>query len=466
MSNNNTSKPIHSISGLESRTKLLIRNGKSYQQIVNSLTPLCGKDVPEKLIPQIVQDVVDDYPNYHLIQKIMRSKLVDDINSTDKLFYVVDYEKKDIITIASDKLNGLFSKTFSFSDNVYTAVQKYRPDNPVILFKNNPEDPWIFNKYIPPSWLVDSFFSKNKVEVPKVDKIPELYKKFLMHLLDNDVNSYEYVLDWLANAVQSKNYCMLCTIGARGIGKGVLGEIMCKIVGESNYHYTGNKLLKTNFNSQVQGKKIVYIDEISVTTTQEEDALKVLINDSIEIEQKGVDARYVKNYANIYISSNNLDSIKISGDNRRFSVVNLTNSKLLNVMSSDDINKLVNDENMINDFARFLYHRSVEKDKMLKVFESERTQEVRIGSLKDWEYYVVFDYALKNSGKSIRSLDVIEHIKDEKGLLRSLSVRKLNELADKFPEYMKKVQRKDIDKDSGKEIRWYEIIFLERKKDN
>ena len=452
-----TNSRISSISGLQMRVKRLVKTGMSKEKIITFVTPLCNTgDVPNDIIEEVVQDVIDDYPNYELIQKVMRSRLVEDIKAEKKMFYLVDYDHQDISHIAQDRLKSIFHRSFSFGDRVYTAVLDYYPHNHRLLIKQE-KGPWVFNSYNPPFWLKDVFFSKGTKEVEIEKNIPKPYEKFLMHLLDNDVESYEYVLDWLATAITSRNYCMLCTIGARGIGKGVLGEVMKEVVGVSNFHGTDNRIMTTNFNSQIENKKIVYIDEISVSNSREEDVLKTLINDYIEIEQKGIDAKYAKNHASIYISSNNLESLKLAGDNRRFSIVNLTDDKLINVMSKDEISNLVNDKDLISKFSRYLYHREVDDNKMLKVFTSSRTEEVRFGSLKDWEHYLIFVYGFERIGQTILCSDIVDHIKNEQGLLSNLSQLTVRKLAERFPEFMKVTRPASKEDPSG---RVYKITFL------
>ena len=174
--------------------------------------------------------------------------------------------------------------------------------------------------------MVDEYGQYKEVE--RVDKMPELFHRFFIHLSNGKESEYDYIIKWLANAIQDRNFCVLAAIGAPGIGKGVLGNIMLGLVGLSNFTKTDNKLISKDFNAQIRNKRLVFCDEINIKKTNHMNKFKDLVNDKIEIEGKGKDAKLDDNYASIYVASNNLDSLYIPENDRRFSVVELTNNRL------------------------------------------------------------------------------------------------------------------------------------------
>ena len=431
-----TEEKIDSLIGVQNLAEEYITYGYSCDKIIqlikSKMKEECG--INYEVLTEIVTDTCNDYPDYALIQKIMRSKLVADVESDRKLVYIVDTECKSISTISFQVLNSLFNKKINFKGKLYNAKLDYRPDIYDILSRDK-DGLWVFNTYNPPFWLTDHFFSGGDISVPKVSKLPEVYDKFFRHLFDDHEKSYNYVIDWLTNAVRSRNYCILCTIGARGIGKGILGNIMEALFGEENYKLTGNRVLSSNFNAQLKNRKLVYLDEITVGDTKEEDALKLLVNDSLEIEQKGIDAKVFKNFASIYLSSNNLDSIKLSGDQRRFSIVDLTTKRLLEVMSIEEIKSLTHEDN-IRDLAYYLFHREYDEREMLRVFVSERTQRVREHSLNTWQEWLLFEYAPDNLGKQIKLSEITEVIENHFGARNRPGRPALIKLEERFPEHM------------------------------
>lgn len=310
---------------------------------------------------------------------------------------------------------GLLAQEIKRIGKVYQVPEKvgefiYKPEHKHVSWDD--VFGFYFNSYKPPSWMKSYFYTNGKNTIKGRD-IPEIYHNFFMHLTDKDIESYNYLVDWLANAVQDRNYCILTTIGAQGIGKGVLGEIMRQLFGPSNFYSGTDRMLKTNFNAQMAEKKLVYIDEVTIKNKEHEDRVKGVVNDYIEIEKKGIDAREIKNYASFYISSNNLDAIRISKNDRRFSIINLTDKKLNSVLKPEEIKELVDVKNT-DKLGRFLWNYKIERD-MTKVFISKRTEEVRESSLKEWEEYFIGEFAAENSGKALKQTDVSDIITEKYG---------------------------------------------------
>ena len=163
------------------------------------------KSINHSALADLCEQVVNDYPNYDLMQSIMRSKLIVNRNEKLDLYYILDPMMQDVDTINSNLLKGMFNNGVDFGSRTYTAEFQYTPNVYDRLFKVNGK--WCFNTYLPPKWLEDKFY--RDVEFDKLQNIPELYKKYLMHLTDGDVDSYEYILDWLSNMLKDRNYCIL-----------------------------------------------------------------------------------------------------------------------------------------------------------------------------------------------------------------------------------------------------------------
>ena len=159
---------------------------------------------------------------------------------------------------------------------------------------------------------------------------------------------------------------------------------MEKVFGFDNYHEGKDQVFKKNFNSQLGFKKLFYCDEVTIKNKEQEDAIKVVVNDNIEIERKFKDVERIRNHVNLYISSNNLDAIRITADDRRFSIVNLTDKKLIEIMSDEEIKALFDDDN-VDKLCQYLYYRDIDVDGMRKVFLTERTEQVREAVLSEWQ---------------------------------------------------------------------------------
>ena len=178
-----------------------------------------------------------------------------------------------------------------------------------------------FNLYQPPS----HFFNQDNLS----PIIGETIKDFLKHLFDGSEKDVEYCLDWLANAIRNRNICFLTLAGEQGIGKGVLCDLIQSVFGESNYIGGRQKDLAGSFNSHLASKQVINFNEIDLSDQQNMDTLKLFSEGRLQVEGKGRDAIWQENHCNCIISTNRLEKLKIDSQDRRFSVLKLTELNLL-----------------------------------------------------------------------------------------------------------------------------------------
>ena len=383
-------------------------------------------------VDNLMTDSFNLSPSYFLRQKVEQCQIIQDI-SGDDMCYLLDPNTKDVVRVKESKLTRLCEDKHEKSrllSQIYPAQFTYNPFEATRLYRENLD--WFYNTYQPPTWYENVFYSKGNIEVSKREELPLLYKQFFLHLVKDHEDSYLYVLSWLSNAMKYRNYCVLTAIGNQGIGKGVLGEIMRLLIGEKNFHTSDTRLITKDFNKQFKNKRIVFCDEIQILKIEHVNKFKALINDMIEIEGKGENAVEVKNYASIYIASNNFDSIRLTDDDRRFSIIELTDQKLIHYMSTEQISSLIEPKN-IKELAEYLWHLIIDQDIMKTPFKSSRTEEVRLAGLKDWEEWLFDDYAIDNAGKTVELKNVSEAVESEFGAKFKPSRRALKKLQEVYP---------------------------------
>ena len=145
----------------------------------------------------------------------------------------------------------------------------------------------------------------------------------------------EYVLNWLAHVVQRperKTEVCILLYGSQGCGKSTIGEyILRKIIGFDKMHVTSktDKIFGRFVNTQ--GKLLAVLNEASGKDTFNIcDVLKDAITCSMtEQEKKGIDAVSVIDYTNYIFTTNNINSVKIPEDDRRFMPIEI-NEELKN----------------------------------------------------------------------------------------------------------------------------------------
>lgn len=426
-----------------------IRFGKSKEQIIKELSDLTDNI---NILTEVVESVIDEYPSYSFIQRFMRSQFIADQESDDLL--IADPVSRRVEPVVEKRLKDVLAKEFDYKSKITVCRFTYNPFKMSQVYSDE-HDTKFFNQYVPPAWQADYFYSQGKVQVEK-SELPELYKEYLMHLVDNDEPSYNYILDWCANTVQDRNYCMLVTIGEEGIGKGLLGDVMEQVLGPSNYNRVKTDFLSKSFNSELKNKRMVYLDEISLKNDADEEKLKSFINDQISVEQKHKDAKTVTNYASFYLSSNSLGAIKINEGDRRYSIVNLTETKLTKKWSKQKISTLLNKENT-ELFAKYLYYRKYDKDKMMQVFRSAHRDVIKAASLHPWQDWLLDDYAVDNAGKEISVKTVGEAVVSEFTRVKPGRTA-LQELAKRYPDKLKVWKKQE----ENKQI--WTVLFIKQEK--
>ena len=406
----------------------LVRSGFDKEQISSRLKHQFP-ETKENVIDKIVNEKNDS--EFRLAQKIMRSNLFTNMREKGQLIFMDDPFHPEIKQIEKAQLRNVLDKD-AMKDLVIRPCEfVYDPFKRERVYEGDDLISY-FNNYEPPTWMVDEYGQYKEVE--RVDKMPELFHRFFIHLSNGKESEYNYMVKWLANSIQDRNFCVLTAIGAPGIGKGVLGNIMLGLVGLSNFTKTDNKLISKDFNAQIRNKRLVFCDEINIKKTNHMNKFKDLVNDKIEIEGKGKDAKLDDNHASIYIASNNLDSLYIPENDRRFSVVELTNNRLDSKFTVKEIEQLCDLKN-IEEFAKYLYHYEVDQAEMLKVHRSQRLEDIKLSTLSDAQEWFLEDYAVEKKGQII-DLSIVQDAFREKEF-KALSRSELTRLQERFSSVFK-----------------------------
>lgn len=300
----------------------------------------------------------------------------------------------------------------------------YRPDITKIVFNNPDTDRITLNSYIPPKHLETAYWdnktkehNKRLLNTKDWNEIPDCYLELFSFIFDNDFNSITYFMDWLSKAVDARNgrnLTALVLISTPGVGKGVLFEhVIRPLFGQDNTGIiSGENAFVNQFNGTFADKQVVLLDEANLTEEGAMNRFKTLVNDSLEVEKKGKEKYNTKNWLNLIIASNNLNSIFIEEGDRRFSVVNTNTSKMLGDMFVD-IPRLISelsDEKNISLLYSYLIQHQPARD-MNRPFKSEKLDEIKDAGLKEWERFTM-NY-INEALASKRAIITLKELKDE-----------------------------------------------------
>lgn len=142
-------------------------------------------------------------------------------------------------------------------------------------------------------------------------------------LCNNNAAHYEWVLDWMADALQdpeNRPGTAIVLQGDKGLGKGQFAEHFGALFGKHYMQIASSKHLLGNFNAHLADKLLVFMDEaLWGGDKASEGVLQTLITEHrMVLERKGVDATEGRNYCRIIIASNHSWVIPTGGNERRY----------------------------------------------------------------------------------------------------------------------------------------------------
>lgn len=426
------SKSIPSFIAIKHDVDKLVPMGLSeleiFEKFKRSLEDLSPTDLTT--LKSYVAQAIEEHGSYHEVQAYMSGTLLAAHDHKDGYFLLNKHEHTKRF-VKKSVLKDILSPKLDIKSRIIPCYFDYRPEVNKELFTEDGKT--LYNSYEPPFWFKKSFY--DGVKMVSLKTPPDIYTRLLTHLLDGDKPSIDYVTKWLATSLQSRNRCYLTTIGNQGIGKGVLGAVMKALHGADNFsEILFSDIQEKKFNSIFVNKRLIYLDEISIKTKKQEDLVKMFANDNMEAEYKGVDSKMVRNYASIYTSSNNIDSLRLSADDRRFSIVQMTSVPLRNVFSQEDFAALMEPKNL-ELYAAYLMGLKVSEMEMLHPFISSRTQMVREASITDLEDYIINQYAKENAGSEMDLGDFQNHLSEKFGAKYKPNAGYLSALAQRMPGY-------------------------------
>lgn len=173
-------------------------------------------------------------------------------------------------------------------------------------------------------------------EFPVTDEDVEPFITYVREVLSSgDPDTYEWIMDWLANLFQqpSKKYgtCLVLT-GKPGTGKSFLHQcVIGPILGESLYVPNYDiPTITSNFNIMYAGKLLIGCDEATSHRQRHQfEKMKTLITDiKMRVEPKGKDAFHIENLTRYILTSNHdVEAIHLpdGAADRRYTILRVSN---------------------------------------------------------------------------------------------------------------------------------------------
>ena len=288
------------------------------------------------------------------------------------------------------------------------ALFEYSPYTFEKLFSDDKDD--FFNTFKPPS----HFFNFEEAS----DKWPAI-NDFFNHLFI-DRKDLDYVYDWLSRSLYKKNNVFLLFPAAKGIGKNFFAERILRLLyGTANYSSNRNEDIKSKFNSRIANNQLSMVDEFTMENDKDEDAIKVFTNEIMTVEEKFQARETKKITCNILLFTNRLDALRLGENQRRFSIIQLTdlkldfNKPLMHKYSSvDGLGKAI--EADIPAFYKFLRNREISRNMNLPYIDKVLQARIHLESERGWEGLVRDQIEDLQIGDSITIEDVQQTLEDQR----------------------------------------------------
>ncbi|KAL0043400.1 hypothetical protein WJX79_003619 [Trebouxia sp. C0005] len=169
---------------------------------------------------------------------------------------------------------------------------------------------------------------KDKPVKEELEQIQPLLDHIKGSLCVGEEEDYAVFMGWIAHVAKYPNKkigWMPIFIGDQGTGKGIiLGNLLIKIFDKLGIHCTNFGSVTQKFNSDLEFKSFVFIDEgLFVGKKDEAELMKTLITEpSYRSEKKFCEPLNIKSYHNFVGASNSHKAVAITSDDTRYWIKN------------------------------------------------------------------------------------------------------------------------------------------------
>ena len=215
----------------------------------------------------------------------------------------------------------------------------------------------------------------------------------LVHHLckDSGEDAEECLLNWLAHMFQcpsEKPSFAVLIYGVQGSGKGTLYRTLHAMLGHLAIQLNGSWNLTGRFNAVLEGRLLVYADEVDLGTKGVAGRLKAIITEpNLAIERKNVDVELMTNYTRLLFACNTEDSpLFAESTERRYLVIETPEETLPPEFFSSYAKWLKSSAGcllhylMNRPLTQFSAHRPVQSDALRRA----KVASIEVGTVLDW----------------------------------------------------------------------------------
>jgi len=249
------------------------------------------------------------------------------------------------------------------------------------------------------------------------------FKRHVSILSGHDDKSSNYLIKWLADMIQNpgSKKCSIAPIflSKQGAGKNIFFNMFSEMIGEDLYYETSNPI-EDLFGTYAEGfynRLLIDIDESNFKTTSSihERLKNAVCSERLNVNMKFSRPIKTRNFVRIFFTTNNLVSTKISEDDRRHVIFEVSNEMCGNKDYFTDFVSYMKDRS--NQKAVMEYLRSIDLSGVNWIEDRpissayKQSQMCTNCTVLQYLEYLVFDYGIKD-GYSIKGSELFQGYMD------------------------------------------------------
>ena len=207
-----------------------------------------------------------------------------------------------------------------------------------------------FNGSIPYSFqFFQGYYTRNILEEVNLDLITEFLEFIKEVIANNNIEVYEYLLNWFAFIIQRVGERTGKTIVLQGENKEgivVFTEILCKLIEPYSNHYLWPNWLSNDF------KMLLVFNEITLPKARE-----YLFNDTLMINRKDGAKRTIENVSNLIIVNDKFG--KKVADDSKFIKLNVSSKYSDNQNYFEDLIESCTENEFLDNLLTFFMQRNL-----------------------------------------------------------------------------------------------------------
>ena len=243
---------------------------------------------------------------------------------------------------------------------------------------------------------------------PKEGNCSLFHRHIFEVITQENTGIYNYILDWMADAVQNRTKrpgVSMVFRGASGAGKNAAIELFGGLFGQHFLAVSDSKHVVGNFNAHLKDCLILFADEAFYAGDKKhESILKTLLTSpTIMVEYKGKDAIVMPNYIRLMMSSNKDWVAPLEMDDRRWFILDVSDRKVKNYEYFDALFEQMDNQGGSAALLYELLRRDISKTNIKDYPATKAILDNKLDSLDptaQWIYHMLLDGDLVEESKT------------------------------------------------------------------